>query len=138
MLSKISWKKSTLFLSKEDPNRNAFEIKVFPKLVLEIVLYGCLISSGKLQKNANEGTAVGNWVTYLIFTGFPLTTGGWYDSIAFKTTSFNCEVEIFVFLFSATSKAISMALKILVFSFAEINKIGTSVKGASFCFSIIS
>ena len=39
-------------------------------------LYGSLMYCGRLQKNANEGLALGSWVMYLILMYLPFHAGG--------------------------------------------------------------
>ena len=39
-------------------------------------LYGLFTYCGKLQKKANEGVTVGNWVIYLILMYLPFIAGG--------------------------------------------------------------
>ena len=87
---------------------------------------------GKLAKKAKVGVLVGNCVQNLMRMYLPLVAGGGLCSIKGNITSFNLEVLIRAFLSSETLMAISRAFKRRCLVSAEINKIGTSVKGAIF------
>ena len=62
----------------------------------------------------------------------PLIAGGGFCSIKDNITSFNLEVLMRVFLSLETTIAVSRAFNKRCLVSAEINKIGTSVKGLSF------
>ena len=94
------------------------------------LLYDSLIYCGRLQKKTNCGYFVGNWVQNLIFIIFPLLDGGGLFWTIGKINLFNSLVEILKFLCSKTLIAISKDFKTLCFLITDMNKIGTSLKGA--------
>src|SRR5690606_9325915 len=93
-------------------------------------LYGSLIYCGKLAKNTNCGTGVGNCIQYLILMYLPLIAGGGLCSIIGNIVSLNFDVAIRCLRFSYTSTAVSKAFSKRCLVNADTNRIGTSVNGA--------